>query len=136
MCGGSLLKAIHLITQLYMSQAVRERAAEAGQFAAIRQLLSSYWAALLAAHQPLALLPAAGGGVGPPGIVRGGPSLGQLRPAVQAEALPKVFATPGKIAPTQVTVVPKQPLQNNPRLPPCTDPDECIAIIDTSTYQS
>jgi hypothetical protein len=90
------------VDDCFDAQALREHAADVGQFAAIRQLLSSYWSALLAAQRPLALQPAAAGGAGPPSVIRGGPSLGQLRPAVAAEAQPLGFAAPGHIAPTQV----------------------------------
>ncbi|BDA47676.1 probable nuclear pore complex protein Nup160 at C-terminar half [Coccomyxa sp. Obi] len=79
-------------------QAVRERAADVGQFAAVHALLRAYWGALLAAQRPLGLLQ---GGPGAPSIVRAGPSLGLLRPAGAAAAQALGLAVPGHPAPSQ-----------------------------------
>lgn len=84
-------------------QALRERAAASGQFAAVHALLGGYWEAV-ARQPPLALLlsPEAQLRGGAPDVVRGGPTLGTLRPATPAEALGVGLATPGQAGPAQV----------------------------------
>ncbi len=82
-------------------QAVRERAADVGQFAAVHALLRGYWGALSAAQRPLGLLQ---GGPSAPSVVRGGPTLGLLRPAGAAAAHAAGLAVPGHPAPSQVSV--------------------------------
>lgn len=88
-------------------QALQERAADEGQFAAIQELLSAYWGAHDAVQPPMALLlPPPGNSMQSPGqapdIIRGGPSLGALCAAAPAEALAGGCACPGQPAPTQV----------------------------------
>ena len=85
-------------------QALRERAAESSPFAAVHSLLSGYRAALDRAHLPLALLlaPEAQQRGGALDVVRGGPTLGTLRPATPAEALGMGLAPPGQAGPTKV----------------------------------
>ncbi|EIE23821.1 hypothetical protein COCSUDRAFT_83696 [Coccomyxa subellipsoidea C-169] len=79
-------------------KAVRERAADVGQFAAVHALLRGYWGALSAAQRPLGLLQ---GGPSAPSVVRGGPTLGLLRPAGAAAAHAAGLAVPGHPAPSQ-----------------------------------
>ena len=87
-----------------LTQAVQERAADEGQFAAVHSLLTAYFGALDAAQPPLALLPppTADDPSRGPHIVRGGPALGAVGPAARAEACAGGCAAPGCPAPTQV----------------------------------
>lgn len=88
------------------AQALQERAADEGQFAAVHALLAAYFGALDASQPPLALLlPPASTAYDPslgPHIVRGGPALGAIGPAARAEAHAGGCAAPGSLAPTQV----------------------------------